>query len=377
MKTSNLVLLVLITFIISCAKDSVRHDNKTIIGQGEDQIAVVVVKGTAYEMGHQLGTVLKDEIKKTMTAYLNFGKSAMPERFNDQSLDEAWEKISPYIKDRFKEELKGLAEGSGLDIKTLIRAHMIPVLGDFACSGVAVWGNNTEDGHLLQIRNLDFTVRANLQDYPVIVVYLPNEGHAHVLPTFPGYIGAHAGLNAKGIALSEKGASPSSDFPFDLDGTHFSTFFRDLLYDADNLEEALKMVEETKLIKRYRFYIGDGQKETMGAAKIFVSSPDSVKKHIWKGNDQNDEMAPYMVENAIYYTMNNEACYTHLKENKGKYNVQKMIELSRALGVDSDNLVNIVYDATDLKFWIAYAQGEEGAKHREYVEFDFSKYVEK
>ena len=86
---------------------------------------------------------------------------------------------------------------------------MIPVVSDYACSGVAVWVNSTEDGHLYQIRNLELTTNAGLQDNPVIVVYLPDEGHAHVLPTFSGYIGAHAGMNAHGIALSEKGASPN------------------------------------------------------------------------------------------------------------------------------------------------------------------------
>lgn len=86
-------------------------------------------------------------------------------------------------------------------------------------------------------------------------------------------------------------------------------------------------------------------------------------------------MVPNMVENALYYTMNNEDCYNHLTKNKGKYNAQKMIELSRILGDDGGNLVNIVYDATALKLWVAYAEDEEDAKHREYVEFDFGTYV--
>ena len=57
-----------------------------------------------------------------------------------------------------------------------------------------------------------------------------------------------------------------------MDGTHFSTLFRDLLYDANTLDEALNMIESTKLIKRYHLYVGDGKQESMGAAKILVSS---------------------------------------------------------------------------------------------------------
>jgi hypothetical protein len=218
-------------------------------------------------------------------------------------------------------------------------------------------------------------MRGHLQDHPVLVFYQPDKGHAHVLPSFAGYIGAHTGMNIKGIALSEKGASPGSDYPFDLDGTHFSTLFRDILYDADNLEEALQMVKSTKLIKRYRFWIGDGQKETMGAAKILVSSPDSVKLTIWEGNDPNDETAPNLVKNTIFYTMKNEVCFNHLQENVGKYNAEKMIELSRAVADDDGNLTNAVYDATGLELWIAYAHGLEIAGKRPYVHVKLADYL--
>ena len=366
----SLLFLVFI-LISSCGKGYVDSDNIKFIGQGDDKVAVVTVKGSPYEMGYQLGSTIPGMIKRTIYPYLKIAQVAMSDRFNNENLDKAWESVSPYIKDRFKEELKGVADGSGVSLKTLQRAHMIPVLGDYACSGVAVWGNASEDGHLYQIRNLDFTMHARLQKNPVIVVYLPDEGHAHVLPTFAGYIAAHSGMNDHGIVLSEKGASPKKDYPFDLDGTHFSTLFRDILYDADNLDEALEIVETTKLIKRYRFYIGDGQEQTMGAAKILVSTPDSVKLHVWKGNDPNDEMAPNMVENTIYYTMNNDTCYSHLQENTGTYNAQKMIELSRILGDDGGNLENIVYDATTLKLWVAYAENMQEAKYRDYVELDF------
>jgi len=216
----------------------------------------------------------------------------------------------------------------------LRRAHMIPVLGDYACSGVIVWGDASANGHLYQIRNLDFTMQGHLQDAPLIIIYLPDEGIAHAVPTFAGYIGAHTGINARGIALSEKGASPGNEYPFDMEGTHFSTLFRDLLYEADDLDEALEMVTSTKLIKRYRFWVGDGKEGTMGGSKILVSSPDEVKLTVWKNNDPADEVAPNLVRNTIYYTMKNDVAYDHLKENSGSYDADKMIELSRAVADD-------------------------------------------
>jgi isopenicillin-N N-acyltransferase-like protein len=344
------------------------------IGSGEDKITVAVVKGSPYEMGQALGQLMKEDIEKTLSAFLELGQTALPERFSDEKLDAAWEAVSPYTSERFKEELQGLADGSGLPLEMLRRAHMIPVMGDYACSGVIVWGDASANGHLYQIRNLDFTMQGHLQDAPVIAVYLPDQGIAHAVPTFAGYIGAHTGINTKGIVLSEKGASPAEDYPFDLDGTHFSTLFRDLLYQAEDLDEALEMVTSARLIKRYRFWVGDGKKETMGGAKILVSSPDEVKLTIWKNNDQTDEVAPKLVRNTIYYTMKNDVAFDYLKQNRGQFNSDKMIELSRAVADDDGNLINAVYDATSLEMWVAFAEGMQVASQRPYIHLDLKKY---
>ena len=376
----RLILVLIILLVSSCSngledKKEVPNGYLTTIGNGEDEITLVVVKGTPFQMGEALGQLLKEDIDRTMTTFLKYGLEGDPERFNIENLDAAWQAVSPYIHNRFKYELKGLAEGSGLSLQMLKRAHMIPVLGDYACSGVIVWGDASANGHLYQIRNLDFTMGGHLQDAPTIVIYLPDEGIAHAVPTFAGYIGAHAGMNAKGIALSEKGASPKADYPFDMDGTHFSTLFRDLLYEADDLDEALTMIESTKLIKRYRFWVGDGKEETMGGAKILVSSPDEVKLTIWKNNDPSDEVAPNLVTNTIYYTMKNDVAYTHLKANRGKYDADKMIELSRAVADDDGNLINVVYDATSLEMWVAFAEDMQIAGERPYVHIDLKEYI--
>ncbi len=367
----------IIALTISCSNEVENKKEEarvSKIGSGDDEITVVVVSGTPYEMGYQLGKALKDEVKACMTGFLKYGQMGDPERFNNKVLDDAWISVEPYIKDRFKEELRGLADGSEVSWEELKRAHMIPVVGNYACSGVSVWGDATENGHLYQIRNLDFTMGGGLQDYPTIVIYLPNEGIPHASATFAGYIAAHTGINAKGIVLSEKGASPDNEYPFDLDGTHFSTLFRDILYDANTLDEALNMIKSTKLIKRYHLYVGDGKPESIGAAKILVSSPDETKLTIWKDNDPSDEMAPNIKKNVCYYTMKNEDAYKFLTENYGKFNSEKMIELSRLVADDNGNLEDVVYDATSLEMWVSYAKDQEIAASRPYIYIDLKEY---
>ena len=113
----------------------------------------------------------------------------------------------------------------------------------------------------------------------------------------------------------------------------------------------------------------------MGAAKILVSSPDPVKLTIWKNNDPSDETAPYLVKNTIYYTMKNDIAYKHLSNNTGSYDSAKMVELSKAVADDDGNLINVVYDATDLEMWVSFAEDMQVASQREYVYLNLKDYL--
>ena len=74
-------------------------------------------------------------------------------------------------------------------------------------------------------------------------------------------------------------------------------------------------------------------------------------------------MLPYVV----YNTMNNPVAFKMLKEYYGKFDAEKMIGLSRAVADEDGNLMDVVYDATTLEMWIAYANGSEDASKQEYV----------
>ena len=364
--------LVLAVALMSCGQSQKSY--RTTVGQGQDQITLLVLQGTPYEMGQAYGKLMKKEVTACLTTFLGTAQKAEPNRFSDAILDSAWKSVSPYLSSDFTDELKGLAEGSGVSLQVLRRAHMVPVVADYACSGVIVWGKATANGHLFHLRNLDFVKQAHLQDYPVVVVYKPTSGIPHAVASFAGYIGAHTGINAEHVALGEKGESPASEYPFDLNGTHFSTLFRDLLYSAHNLNEALTKIKSTKLIKRYHLFVSDGKPGEEGGVKLLVSSPDSVKLHIWKDNDPSDELAPKVLPNAVYYTMKNKVAYQFLKSNYGKFDAQKMIALSRAVADEGGNLCDVVYDVTSLDMWVAFAEKSQDASTRTYVHIPLEKY---
>ncbi len=346
-------------------------------GQGTDQIKVAVVKGTPYEMGYQLGTLLKEDIKSSLTYFMAAAQHEAPQLLSDAQLDKAWEANAPYIDQRVKDEMKGIAKGSGIDLKLFQRSHIIPVISPYSCSGVAVWGKGTANGHTLQIRNLDFSMYAKLQDHPVVVIYVPDEGATHANVSFAGYIASHTGMNANHLVFGEKGESPRSEMPYNIKGAHFSFLFRQMMYDDKTLDDILNTIKTTPLIKRYYLFFSDGNKATQGGAKVLVTTPDEVKYHLWKDNDPNDNIAPNVFPNIVYSTMDNAKAIEIIKKDLGSFTPEKMIELSKAVA-DDHNLMDVVYDATTLEMWVAYANGEKGrAADQKYVHISMNDFLQK
>ena len=289
---------------------------RTTVGTGPDEITLIVAKGTPYEMGYAMGRLMKSEVQAVLKRFLGAVQSSGDSRFADQSLDAAWKAIEPHTDKRFIEEMQGVAEGAGVPLHRVRRAHMIPVVADYACSGVACWGSAARDGHLYQIRNLDYVMQGGLQDYPLIVVYLPQQGIAHVSVTFAGVVASNTGMNAEGIVLSEIGDSPVEDYPFNLHGTHFTSMFRRILYDAKTLNEALGIIRETRRIKKYHYIVGDGSQKR--AVKVKAYAPDLV---IWTDNDPKDSRAPHVLRDVVYHAEQRDPiAYGHLSVTKANTN---------------------------------------------------------
>jgi isopenicillin-N N-acyltransferase like protein len=344
---------------------------RTTLGTAPDNFPVVVLSGTPYEMGRALGELMKPEISMFGPLFLEGARQQAG--LTPAKLDEAWRTMEPFISARFKEELRGLAEGCGLPLATMQELHMIPAISEYSCSGVAIWGKATRDGHLYQIRNLDYTVDAGLQDFPCVVIYVPTDGGIpHLNPSFAGGIGCHTGMNAEGITLTEIGDSPPRDKPYDLHGLHFMMMFRDILYNSRSLDQAVQIIKDTKRIKKYHFVVGDGK--IPAAVKMKAWAPQLL---IWKDNDPKDEMAPHVFENIVYHAEGRTpTARAHLLQyGRGDYDIDAVIQLSKAIGSLGGNLLNAVYDATSREAWISYAEKKECAYRRPYVQVKLNDFV--
>lgn len=342
--------------------------SRIMVEQHGTAFPLVVVGGTPYEMGRQLGQLMQKEMAQFVPAALAGVTQEL--KVSQETMCEVWSRSAAFADDRVEQELAGLADGSGLPLATLQAFHAGPLLMPYSCSSIAAWGDATENGHLLMTRNLDWTLRLKAQEFPVIVVYIPEHGTPHVIPTFAGMIGAHTGMNVRGIALAEMGDAPEKEMPYQVHAPHFTVFFRTLLYDADSLTRALDIFQTQPLTKRYHFVFGDGRAEHR-AVKIRAHSPEDPKKQvvIWNDNDSSDEFAPNVLT-CVVYNDEGRGAFPTLKREHGKITPAKMIDLANHIPIKGGNVVDVVYDATDLKLWLSYAKGEQEAYQRPYVEID-------
>ena len=344
--------------------------HRVLVGEGDTKLPVVVVRGTPYEMGKQLGELIGEEIRNFVPAAMDGITKEM--RLSTENLREVWARTSAYTDDRVEQELVGLADGAKLPLSLLQALHAVPLLMPYSCSSIAAWGDATEDGHLYQTRNLDWSLEVGAHEFPVVVVYIPNDGIPHVVPTFAGMIGAHTGMNVRGIALSEMGDAPGKEMPYQVHAPHFTTYFRTMLYDADSMTSAISVFRAQPLTKRYHFVFGDGKNEKR-AVKIraHFPEPENQRVKIWKDNDASDEFAPNVLPGVVYNDEGRGAFPT-LKEEHGKLNGPTLVDLANCIPIKGGNVVNVVYDATALKLWVSYAKGDKEAYQRSYTELDLA-----
>jgi len=342
--------------------------HRTEIGEADHRFPVVVVRGTPYEMGWQLGRLIRDEMHRFIPPTV----AGLTEQLGleKETLVEAWTRSAAYADDRVEQELLGLADASGVPLTTLQAMHALPLLMPYSCSSIAVWGDATEDGHLYQTRNLDWNLAVRAHDYPVIVVYIPDEGIPHVVPTFAGMIGAHTGMNLRGIALSEMGDASAKEAPYQVHAPHFTVFFRTMLYDASSLTQALDIFRAQVPTKRYHYVFGDGVEE-LRAVKVRAHSPEPADAwlKIWNDNDPTDEFAPNVLR-CLVYNDEGRGAFPSLQKLLGNLNGPRLIELANQIPIRGGNVENVVYDATAMRLWVSYARGDQEAYLRPYAFLD-------
>ncbi|KAL5477614.1 hypothetical protein EMCRGX_G024433 [Ephydatia muelleri] len=369
------------------------------VGEDDDLIYVLHVYGTPYDMGYAHGTLLKDSASHVMTSFYNEIVTEYEQNLNflpkdvadliarlgvDGALDLTYLLTEPFTPAYFYEEMRGLADASGIDYILLRRVHMIPELIKAGCSMLGAWGTATADPlGMLQVRALDFDMTASLQDAPTVVVYHPDEGNVFANVGWAGWIASISGMSSKRIAMSEKHA----DIEFGVEsraGIPFHFLMRDVIQFDNSLEDAIWRIQEAHRTCSIWLGVGDGN---MKAFRLFEYSYSTCEilddKNITMINETrfnregcNDTCYHnYAMSDLVYWGVNLGCWNELLHDTHGTISPAGLIQLLSV--VQTGNLQSVVYDLAGLKMYVSNARavnetGPDNAYDRKYVELDMS-----
>ena len=226
----------------------------------DDGPPVVVLSGTPYEMGRQHGTALRGEVQASVRRVLSYFRRYLnvpwvgPLAVN-WWIDRVWHDAYRSIPPAYLEELRGLADGSGVPLVELERLHAIPDR-TYSCSNFAAWGRATADGRLIHVRNLDWNIKAGIQRSAVVFVVRPSGKHAFVNVGWAGFIGVLSGVNDAQISIGQVGAE-TVDATFR--GEPMVFLMRRVLEEADGVDEAARLIRGATRTVGVNYVVADAK----------------------------------------------------------------------------------------------------------------------
>ena len=351
------------------------------IGDADCRVTVLYVTGTPYEMGYEQGRLLKSEVHATIHDVEDGALKLLPKAVRnsnllserdkrdivDTLLDRAWQKMRPYTPRADLEEMQGLADGSGIPLQVIHRMHAIPDVGETSCSALVARDTATRDGHVYQLRILDYGANFNLQRRPLITVYRPNSANAFVNIGWIGFVGVISGMNEKGVALSEMGfGNPPGET---LAGQPMPFLLKSVLRYANTADEGATLIRAARRTNSYVYFLGDKEG---GAVGMITSAQNFLA---YRANEQDELKVGNLLlpqfKDVVYGGHYEEKQAQLVREMTGTFDVPVIEDLARQIAMKS-NLQTVIYDLTAGKIWVANRKDNTRAADRPYVEFHLS-----
>jgi len=341
---------------------SARAETRTIARHGAgfleevDGSKVLHLKGTPREMGLQHGTLLKDDIRALVRFLFDVkAKEFKPELLGVKvpldpkrmilSIAETQRKFVPA---KYHEELRGIAEGSGLGVDEVIAANFIPEM--FHCSGFALSGSATKDGTLLHGRILDYGCDWKLQDHAVLVVAEPDGAVPFVNVTYAGFIGSVTGMNAKKISIGEMGGGGQGHW----EGVPMALLVRMALEEADDLDEAIAVFRDHPRTCQYFYVVADGNSGRAVGMEASWNAFTVVKM------GEAEPRLPHAVKDAVLLSIGSryEELAHRVKQGHGGFDADSARRLMDRPVAMKSNLHSVLFETSTGRFWVANASSE-------------------
>ena len=217
------------------------------------------LKGSPYDLGYQHGTRLKEAIAYNIKRLIDDKILANREHPQIKAFLDMLPQLIEHIPHDYIEEMKGLAEGSGIAYEKILLLNLFPEM--FHCSGLTVKGQATKGETLYHVRVLDYAVGMDLQDTAVLMIVQPDGKLPFLNVSYAGFIGSVTGMNAEHIAVGEIGGKGYGDYQ----GMPMAFLLRNILEKAQHLQDVKHILAATPRTCEYYYVFSDGKtKESIG-----------------------------------------------------------------------------------------------------------------
>jgi len=260
------------------------------------------MKGSWYDMGYQHGTLLKEEALAARDAMVATIKRStwvpfwLAKRYVEWAVAD---RQRPYIPQAFSEEMRGVADATGVSFDEIRLLHAYSYLS--SCSVLAAWGRATASGKLLFVRSNDtfFVVdeEKGQSIHGLIFVYEPTDGVPFTTVSWPGYVGASDGMNVQGIAV----ANMTNRSRYETSaGLPMIFRIKQALWKATSLDEARELIMARPFEGGYNFIVADAKIPSalvieMDAATSYVGGwdgPAESNAYVYRGSRYTYEPTP-------------------------------------------------------------------------------------
>lgn len=213
---------------------------------------ILRLKGSPYAMGYAHGSALKETVALNVKRFNQIiqANSDLPKI---KSFLAALPDILEYVPEDYKQEMKGLADGSQLPYDQIVMLNLFPEM--FHCTGMTVAGRATQNKELYHVRVLDYAVGQDLQDTAVLLIVEPEGKIPFLNVSYAGFIGCITGMNAERIALGEIGGKGYGHYM----GMPMAFLLRSILEKAENLNEVKNILTHTTRTCEYYYVFSDGK----------------------------------------------------------------------------------------------------------------------
>ena len=237
-----------------------------------NNISILNLSGTWYEMGRQYGELAKVQLQEVFDFCNRMIEAKEGNTDRAVSIIGVQVEQMPYT---IREFFRGAAETSGLTAEQLYVTNAVERMAGLPkCSFAAVWGDYAK-GRMVAGRNYDYgKIFAELEDDVLVTVFNPADGSlSTAIVGYAGEIYAVNGMNEAGIFLELNNGKASAPMKAPDERITGTTLLLDVLFEADSLEFLDRYFNTVNCSSSYIINVLDGAR-----ARSYEWCPIGVKR---------------------------------------------------------------------------------------------------